>query len=138
MSLQFDNRQAQIAGMCFGALVVFLGWSGLSTGDWAGGALFSLIGATFWWRARSTSKVVVRADTVELRGFGRTRRVPLMAIVNVDVAVGRTGMNGFGREYLVIYRKDGTTTSFKELNSKPSREGPTIVQQAAQAINDSL
>jgi hypothetical protein len=56
----------------------------------------------------------------------------------VEVAVGRTGMNGFGREYLVLHRRDGATATFKDLNAKPSVTHSTIVQEAARAINQAL
>ena len=46
-------------------------------------------------------------------------------------------MNGFGREYLILRRSDGTSTAFMELNSKPSGS-LTAVQRAAQAINGAL
>jgi hypothetical protein len=97
-----------------------------------------VVGVVFAWRAAITSNVVLRADRVELRSIVRTRRIPLERIARVEVAVGRTGMSGFGREYLLLHRRDGTTASFRELSSKPSGHSQTIVQRAVLEINAAL
>jgi hypothetical protein len=89
-------------------------------------------------RALRSATVIVTASDVELLGFVRTRRHHLDDLASVEVAVGRTGMNGFGREYLVLHRRDGATATFKDLNAKPSVTHSTIVQEAARAINQAL
>jgi integrase len=88
-----------------------------------------MVGALWFWRGAATSNVILRADSVELRGVVWTRRIPLRELASVTVATGRTGMNGFSREYLVLHRRNGTDSSFKELNSKRAktlRDGPRI------------
>jgi hypothetical protein len=138
---RFDNRQAQIAMTCFGSVIVAIGLAGMaqrSPGEKVQGLLWVLVGVATVWRGWITSNVVLRSDTVELRSIVRTRRIPLTFIDSVEVAVGRTGMNGFTREYLVLHEHDGVARSFKELNSKPSTLAETVVQRAAREINSAL
>jgi Bacterial PH domain len=138
---RFDNRTAQIAGIVFGSLIALIGLAGIAqphAQDRIGGVVWILVGVGSAWRAAVTSNVVVRADRVDLRSMVRTRRIPLDQIARVEVAFGRTGMAHFGREYLVVHRRDGTATSFRDLSSKPSGDSQTIVQQAAREINATL
>lgn len=138
---RFDNRAAQVVAACGGSLFVLIGLAGLAqpqTGDRVQGLVWIAFGVLSIWRGWTTSNVVVRPDEIELRSIFRTRRVPLSALESVTVAVGRTGMNGDGREYLVMHRRDGGETAFKDLNSKPSSATETVVQQAAREITDAL
>jgi hypothetical protein len=133
----FSNRPAQFVLAAYGGLFALIGVAGLAqpaAGDRMRGAVFLAFGCWTTFRALRSSAVVMRATHVELRSIVRTRRIALGDIASVDVEVGRTGMNGFGREYLVIHLRDGSTLSFRELNSKPSTSSVTVVQDAARAI----
>jgi hypothetical protein len=141
MARRFDNRQAQIAGTVFGSVVLLIGLAGIAqpeTGDKVRGLVWMTLGIAIIWRAAVTSNVVLRTNRVELRSIVRTRRVSLQQLDSVSVEVGRTGMNGFAREYLVLHLHDGATAAFKELNSKPSDTAETVVQRAAREINAAL
>jgi hypothetical protein len=134
---RFANNGARIAAACFGGLVVLLGLAGLTQGAWTAVA-FLIVGGAFLYRGLRSATVVLTDSEVELRGFARTRRLRVADLSVVDVAVGRTGMNGFGREYLILKQRDGTTSAFKELNAKPSSARLTVVQEAARALNAAI
>lgn len=136
---RFDNRQAQVAGaVCFG-LFALIGLAMLmQASSMVSGLVFGILSGYLVVRAMGTSNVILHDDEVETRSIVRIRHYALADLERVDVAVGRTGMNGFGREYLVLHRRDGTTTDFKELNAKPSTGHETAVQRAARAINEAL
>ncbi len=135
--MRFVNRPAQRVAGGFGGLVVFIGIGGLLSRDWTGLAWIA-VGLLFAYRGLTTSLVIVKPDEIDLRGFGRRHRVRVNALSSVEVAVGRTGMNGFGREHLVFHHLDGTATAFKDLNAKPSTTKRTVVQDAAAAIDRQL
>lgn len=136
----FENRPAQIALAVFNGMLAFIGLAMVSKPDtrWAG-LVFALAGVFFTIRAMRSSLVVVGETHVITRSIVRTRRFELAKLRRIEVAVGQTGWTGFGREYLVIHQADGSTFSFRELNSKPSG-GPTktVVRRAAEAIEERL
>jgi len=134
---RFENGAARIAGACFGAVVAFIGLGGLASGEFGAAAILAG-GLFFSYRALRSATVVLSSSDVELRGFARTRRLRLKDLAAAEVAIGQTGMNGFGREYLVLHRHDGAKAAFKELNAKPSPTESTVVHKAARAINDAL
>lgn len=69
----------------------------------------------------------------------RTRRYSFSELRAVGVEVGRTGVNGFGREYLMFYLADGRDVAFKELNCRPpTTDEPTVVRRAAACVNERL
>jgi hypothetical protein len=104
------------------------------------GWIFAGLGGGLAIRSFYSSDVLVDEGTVRTRSVAFTRTYPLKDITSASVEIGRTGMNGFGREYLVLHRVDGTDVAFKELNSAPSASSValTTVQQAARAINDRI
>lgn len=134
---RFTNGGARAAGAAFGGLLAVLGLAGLVTSDWSG-VVYVLVGGVFAFRALSSSALIVSSSSIQLRGFARTRRIQLDDVSGAEVAVGRTGMNGFGREYPLMHRRDGATCMFKELNAKPTPNRSTVVQEAAGAINDAV
>ena len=138
---RFSNRQAQIALAVFSAVIIVIGLSMLADRrSRVAGAIFSIWGIGSLFRALNSSDVILEVASVRTRSIVRTRRFPLADLVHVEVKVGRTGMNGFGREYLAFHLKDGREFGFKEFNSKPSGPGAsaTVVQRAAAAINARL
>jgi hypothetical protein len=106
------------------------------TGAKAFAACVLLGGLWFAWRGFVSATLIVESDRVVARSFLRTRSYRMADLRGADVEVGRTGLSGFGREYLVLEVSDGSKVPFKELNARPA-ESPgqaTIVQQAAEAI----
>jgi hypothetical protein len=138
---RFRNRQAQVALATFSGLIAFIGLAGITQrGSRLSGVVFLVLGVASLIRALRSSDVIVDDEAVYARSILRTRRFPLADLDRVQVEVGRTGMNGFGREYLRLYLKEDRDFSFRELNSKPSLpdEHASVVQQAAAAINARL
>jgi hypothetical protein len=135
----FNNRTAQLALAGFSILIAVIGLAMLTDASArVSGIIFFVLGACFTVRAMRSSSVILRDDEVETRSILRTRRYALSELEGVDVAVGRTGLNGFGREHLVLHRQDGTRVVFKDMNAKPSTAHDTNVRRAAKAITDSL
>ena len=99
-----------------------------------------IVAAWFTYRGVRSGTVVLSDDAVTTHGFLRTRRYLLPDLSGADVRIGQTGPSGFGREYLVILRADGTEAPFKELNSPPAHDGnpTTVVQRAAAAIRGAV
>jgi hypothetical protein len=137
-SRRFTNVAARNATLAFGSLVSFLGVCGVISGDAIAGAAFFAAGVALGGRGRRSSTVELTSTQVRLIGFAHTRQLPLADLARVEVAIGRTGWNGSGREYLVFELRDGSSTRFTELNAKPSRSAATLVQIAVQAINDAI
>lgn len=135
---RFVNRAVTIACGGFSGVVVLTGLGGLSQGATIEGLVWVLVGFVFAYRGLRSATVLVTPTEVELRGFARTRHVTIGELSQVVVAIGRTGMNGFGREYLVLHRSDGTQLAFKELNAKPTKTADTVVQRAARAIGEAM
>src|SRR6266511_4437648 len=77
---------------------------------------------------------------VSTRSIVRTRRYGFSDLRSVTVAVGRTGLTGFGREHLVLHLSDGRVVAFKELNCSPPKAAGamSIVRCAAACINARL
>ena len=135
---RFDNRSAQLALGLFCGLFVLIGLGGVASGSWSG-LVYLVAGTAFGVRALRSSWVIVRKEFVEARSLLRTRRYPLADLVGVEVAVGRTGSNGFGREHLVFRFRDGREQRFVELNAKSTIHGEvTVVGRAAKFVDDRL
>src|SRR5687767_8974224 len=116
----FDNRVAQVVAALFGGLFVLIGLSGFVASASPGtAAAYLLFGAYTVARGLRSSRVVVNGSGVTTRSMVRTRRHPFSELRGVEVAVGRTGLAGFGREHLVFHRADGQNVAFKELNCPP-------------------
>lgn len=138
---RFRNRVAQLVGVCFFALLAFIGFGGIvSDGGRAAGLVMLISSALLVRRCFRSSDVLVDDVTVTTRSFLSTRRHALRDLKGVAVVRGRTGLNGGGREYLVLHRSDGSTVPFRELNSRPSdqQDRPSVVEQAAAAIRRRL
>lgn len=137
---RFDNRVAQIAGAVFGALIVVIGMAGLAESSFGTAAVYLVFGAYTVVRGLRSSRVVVDGSGVTTRSMVRTRRYPFSELRGVEVAVGRTGFAGFGREHLVFHRADGQDVAFRELNCRPAKPPDTtsIVRRAAARINERL
>ncbi len=141
---RFDNRQAQVVGALCAALFALIGLSmvvapaGSSTRLY--GACFTLLSVLLAVQALRSSCVVVDDSAVVTRSIVRTRRYLFVELRGVDVAVGRTGFNGFGREFLVLHLSDGRDVVFKELNCKPSKEPgeASVVTRASACIAERL
>lgn len=139
---RFDNRGAQIALGLFGALIALIGFAMVfdaSSGRVAG-VLFFVLGGTFAGRAARTSAVEVDDSGLRLLSIFRTRTYKLSELRGVEVVVGRTGLNGHDRQYLVLSFTDGTEIAFKDFNSAPPSDGapPSAVQRAAASIRRPL
>lgn len=140
-SQRFDNRVAQFALALFGGLIVLLGLSGLAAGASVGAtAAYLLFGLYTVFRGLRSSTVVVDGSGAITRSMMRTHRYTWSDLVEVEVVTGRTGVAGFGREYLVFHRTDGRDVSFKELNCPPPKGTNTssVVRRAADCINARL
>ncbi len=138
---RFDNRVAQITGAAFGALIALLGLAGLAEPSSRGtGAIYLSFGLYTLVRGLRSACVVVRGSGVTTRSMLRTRRYAFSELRGVEVAVGRTGFNGFGREFLVLHLSDGRDVAFKELNCKPSKEPgeASVVTRASACIAERL
>jgi hypothetical protein len=136
---RFDNRQAQVVGaVCFG-LFGLIGVAGLVSGRLEG-LIWLSVGVVLAVRGLRSSCVVVDGSGVVTRSIVRARRSGFSELRAVEVAVGRTGMNGFGREYLVLHRADGQDVAFKELNCRPPKDPgrDSVVRDAASCINGRL
>jgi len=136
---RFDNRQAQIVTAAFGALIVVLGLAGLAASSGTA-VVYLLFGVYSVVRGLRSSRVVVDGSGVTTRSMVRTRRYGFSELRGVEVAVGRTGFAGFGREHLVFHRADGEDVAFKELNCPPPKplETTSVVRRAAACINERL
>lgn len=138
---RFDNRQAQLVGATCAGLFALIGISMVahSTTRWSG-AFFTVVSTFLVVRALRSSCVVVDGTGVVTRSLVRTRRYGFAELRDVEVAAGRTGFSGFGREYLVFHRADGRDAGFKELNCRPPKEldGTSVVRRAAAVINGRL
>ncbi len=134
---RFENRVAQAALAAFSALAALLGFAMLAeASSRVSGASFLLFGALFTVRALRSSSVVVNDSGVTTLSIVRTRHYAFSELRRVDVAVGRTGLAGFGREHLVIHCADGRVVAFKELNCPSSQDGSmSVVRRAASCIN---
>jgi hypothetical protein len=130
----FNNSPAQWVAAGFGGLIALVGLAMAAAGDIAGVGFLAFGGYTVF-RGLRTSNVTVDDDSVLTRSMVRTRRFPFAELARVEVAVGQTGMNGFGREYLVFHRLEGAPFAFKELNAKHVPGGYSVVVQAARAID---
>lgn len=138
---RFDNRVAQVVAALFGGLFVLIGLSGFVASASPGTAtVYLLFGVYTIVRGLRSSLVVVDGSSVTTRSMVRTRRYPLPELRGVEVAVGRTGLAGFGREHLVFHRADGQDIAFKELNCPPPKAPDTssVVRRAAASINERL
>lgn len=136
---RFDNRVAQRVMAGYSALIIFIGFGGLSApGSRGQGVFFVAFGVFSLVRARRSARVEVDTAGVLTRSMFRTHRYLFQDLATVEVAVGRTGLNGFGREYLVLRRKDGEVVAFKELNCRPSPGEATVVGRAAACIQERL
>lgn len=138
---RFDNRVAQVVAALFGGLFVLIGLSGFVASASPGtAAVYLLFGVYTVFRGLRSSLVVVDGSGVTTRSMVRTRRYALSELRGVEVAVGRTGLAGFGREHLVLHRADGQDVAFKELNCPPPKAPATssVVRRAAASINERL
>lgn len=134
----FANATAELVMAAFGVLIALIGLAMLPD---AFGVVFVVFGVVTAIRGGRGSRVVVSEAAVETRSIARTRRFPMSEVSGVEVAIGQTGMNGFGREHLVLRLADGSTFAFKELNAKPLRveqDGETVVRRAASRIGQEL
>lgn len=139
MAQRFDNRVAQIITAAFGGLLALLGLAGLAASSGTA-VIYLLFGVYTIVRGLRSSRVVVDGSVVTTRSMVRTRRYPFSELRGVEVAVGRTGFAGFGREHLVFHRADGQDIAFKELNCPPPKppETSSVVRCAAACINERL
>lgn len=138
---RFDNRVAQVVAALFGGLFVLIGLSGFVASASPGtAAVYLLFGVYTVVRGLRSSLVIVDGSGVTTRSMVRTRRYALSELSGVEVAVGRTGFAGFGREHLVLHRADGQDVAFKELNCPPPKppDESSVVRRAAASINERL
>jgi hypothetical protein len=132
--VQFANRPAQVALSAFGFGIALLGVAMLVTADLFGIAL-ALVGVLLAARALTTSCLTIDDTGVTTRSLIRKRRFEFEDLRGVDVEVGRTGMNGFDREYLVLHCSDGIDYAFKDLNNRP---GPSVDRSVVQLAADGI
>jgi hypothetical protein len=137
---RFDNRIAQIVGASYWALITLIGVTMITEPDRWAGLVFIVLGVFLAWRSLRSSTVVVDDTGVITRSVVRTRRYAYSALRDVEVAVGRTGSNGFGREYLVFHHLDGHDGTFRALNCRPPGDpaGGSVVRCAAESANRRL
>lgn len=136
---RFDNRVAQIAIASFGGLLAVLGLAGLA-GSLGTAVIYLLFGVFTIARGLRSSSVTVGESGVTTRSMVRTRRYLFSELRAVEVAAGRTGFAGFGREHLVFHRADGQDVPFKELICPPPKvpDATSVVRRAAACITERL
>jgi hypothetical protein len=138
---RFDNRAAQAAVAAFGSLIALLGLSGLAdSSSRLTAAVYLAFGAYTIFRGLRSSSVIVGGSSVTTRSMVRTRRYPFAELRGVEVVLGRTGLVGSKREYLVFQQVDGQSAGFKDFNTRAPRPPSTksIVREAAMCINARL
>jgi hypothetical protein len=137
---RFQSRPAQVALTTFSAVIVLIGLAALADPSSRGtGVILLPFGLILVVRAARSPSVEVDGSGVSTRDLLRTRRYEFAELESVEVAVGRTGMTGFGREYLVFRRTDGKAVAFRELSARrPKNAGVTVVRRAAASINERL
>lgn len=133
---QFNNRQAQVASLSLGALGILIGIAVFASSNHLQGAVCVLFGLAFGTRGWVSSSIQVSDQSILLRSIAYARRYNLADVESVDVTCGRTGLNGFGREYLVFAFRDGQKREFKDFNARPPRssDGASVVRYAASVI----
>ncbi len=134
-----------LGSAAFGLLIGLIGLSmataqQASTGDRVPGLLAVSFAVWFAYRGATAGKVTVGDQMVTTRSFLRTRHYRASELASAEVRIGRTGPNGFGRQYLVLRRVDGSDVAFRGLNCKPVCDGqtPTVVEQCVAAISSAL
>lgn len=139
--LRFSNVGAQRAGIALGIFFGLLGIPQLGgEGSLGLGISFILLGTVFAVRSRRSSELELSDSGIKTRLPFSSRRIPYSDLVAADVAVGRTGLGGFNREYVLFTFKDGRTRPFRDLNC-PAPLGPdaeTVVREAVRSINSRL
>lgn len=133
---QFANRTAQVVLAAFFVVVALMGAGMIAGRTWVTGLLYLAVGTLLAIRAAMSSSVGIDNGVLTTRSLARTRRHPMSGLRCARVILGRTGLAGYMREYLVVERADGKTLRFRELNSKPGED--SVVRRAAAAINECL
>jgi hypothetical protein len=139
---RFSNELARFAFVVAGFWFAIIGLAELTAGhsidagQRISGACLTGAGLWFAWRGNRSTTVIVGDERVILRSLIKTRSYAVGDLLGARVEIGRTGPNGFGREYLVLECRDGSTVPFKELNARPSKTQPeeSVVQEAASTI----
>lgn len=129
-----------------GFLFALLGLAEVTSGSTTGaeprvfGSVLLAFGLLFAYRGFLSATVIVNPPRVTTRGFARSHVYKTEDLVDVEVRTGRTGFNGYGREYLALRLKDGSWKQFTELNAKPAGVGepPTLVRNAVEVIRGQL
>jgi hypothetical protein len=127
---RFDNRQAQIAGAVFGAVISVIGLGGIAEGR-VEGSIYLLSGLYTAVRSLHSSCVVVGGSGVSTRSIVRTRRYAFQTWAESRWRWAARGSPDSAREYLVVHRTDGQVTAFKELNCRPPEEQRRSVRGTA-------
>lgn len=140
MPTRFTVRSARIALTTFGAVVALVGLSGITTAPITGGRAFGAImlaaGLLYAVRGNMSSVVVLTDEGLRLQAIQRTRRIPWSAMRSAHMELGKVGLMAYRREVLVLDLADGTTFTFKDLNSRPAcGDETTVVAAAVAAIN---
>lgn len=141
-SRRFVNEAARLPTIVAGVAFALLGLAmsadsrSVAGAQRASGIGFMVLGLLFAYRGFVSAVVIVSRDRVVTRSFLRSRTYPMADLVGVRVEVGRTGLNGFNREYLVLELADGSLSRFRELNAPvPGDQAEsTVVRRAAEAI----
>ncbi len=138
---KFYNRPAQTATTIFFGFMVILSLGMIVDASSRVVGLIFLAGSmAVFVRACISPRVDVGPDRIALASLFRTRRIELSEIESIDVAVGRTGMNGFGREFLVLQLHDGVAIRFTDMNAAPPKTegGDNVVREVARLIKDRI
>ncbi len=136
---RFANRPAQIALAVFAGILGILGVAGLiaENGSLIAGIGFIAAAGLILSRALQSATVIVSDRVVIARSVFRRRRFDLSELRRAELAVGKVGINGFDREYLVLKRLDGGEFAFKELNARLVKPPncDSVVRRATRCIN---
>lgn len=142
--VRFSVDSARFVVMAVGCIFAAAGFDEL-IGGWGVGALQVSVALFFLGfgifaviRGFLSATVIVAPRAITLRSAYRTRIIPTTEVSGTAVEVGNTGFNGWGRQYLVVTKTDGTVIRFKELNAKvPEVPGvQTVVERCVAAINE--
>lgn len=146
-SIRFTNRVARYSSIALGLFFALIGLAQLMDSSSVGsgarifGACVVVGGFWFSWRGYRSATVLITRDRVVTRSFLRSRSYEMVDVAGASVDIGRTGLGGFGREYLVLDLADGSRVLFKELNAPAAtseEQEKSVVIGAVEAIRDQV
>jgi hypothetical protein len=138
MTRIFVNRPAQIVQSVLAGVFLVIGLAMLADpANRGSGAVATAFGVYSMIRSQKASSLTLTPSTLRARTMARTRTFPISSLSEVTVVTGQTGLNGFGREHLLIRTRAGVEFRFKELNALPPGPGESNpVRDAARLASE--